>query len=150
MLLPVDSAGRVLELIILLEEFWQSDIELARAHPLFLCGREAHRMMEVAANNVVAMKRRIREREDTTRSVRCTRPPSPRHATPQPAYVLAIEFDAFVLRVFLLALAEAQTHLLICGTCRKAGASPLPRSYLLIQISLMARPADAGGLESWC
>ena len=65
-LLPVDTAGRVLELIILLEEFWQSEPELARAHPLFLCGREAHQMLEIAANNVAAMKRRIREREEST------------------------------------------------------------------------------------
>ena len=69
-LLPVDSAGRVLELIILLEDFWTSQPELARAHPLFLCGKEAPRMLEMAANNVVAMKRRIREREDSTRSER--------------------------------------------------------------------------------
>ena len=68
-LLPVDSAGRVLELVILLEEFWQSEPELARAHPLFLCGQEAHRMLEMAANNVIAMKRRIREREDSARCV---------------------------------------------------------------------------------
>ena len=73
-LVPVDTAGRVLELVMLLEEFWQAEPDLARVHPIFLCGREVTQVLEIAANNVVSMKRRNRERDVTSRCVRaCVR-----------------------------------------------------------------------------
>jgi len=68
-LIPVDTSGRVLELIILLEDLWQAEPELARVYPLFLVGREVTRVLEVASNNVGAMKRRNREREVSSRCV---------------------------------------------------------------------------------
>jgi cleavage and polyadenylation specificity factor subunit 2 len=59
-LMPVTAAGRVLELVSLLEEFWSNNKELARSHPIFICGHEAKHLLELAANNVVSMKRRNR------------------------------------------------------------------------------------------
>ncbi len=62
-LVPVDTAGRALELLMLLEDFWAANADLARAHPMFLCGREVARVLELAGNNVASMKRRNRERD---------------------------------------------------------------------------------------
>ena len=73
-LMPVDTSGRILELVMLMEAFWQSDPELARAHPIFLVGREVAAVLELAANNVVSMKRRNRERDGNSRFV-ALRPP---------------------------------------------------------------------------
>jgi hypothetical protein len=47
--------------MVLLEEWWEAEPELARSHRLFLCGREVSALLEVAANNVVSMKRSNRE-----------------------------------------------------------------------------------------